>query len=133
MRDSSLRHLPGAAIVAAAAAGPEERGIAARMERSEIQGGTAGSNADPGLRFAPSGLRLLGQTVRGQGRSVGKDSRDIIRELEADGWYFVGASGSHHHFKHPTKPGIVTVPHPKKDIPRGTLASIERQAGIRLR
>jgi predicted RNA binding protein YcfA (HicA-like mRNA interferase family) len=41
--------------------------------------------------------------------------------------------GSHHHFKHPTKPGIVTVPHPKRDIPVGTLASIERQAGIKLR
>jgi predicted RNA binding protein YcfA (HicA-like mRNA interferase family) len=40
---------------------------------------------------------------------VDKDSRDIIRELEADGWRFVGAAGSHHHFKHPTKPGKVTV------------------------
>jgi predicted RNA binding protein YcfA (HicA-like mRNA interferase family) len=49
---------------------------------------------------------------------VGKDSRDIIRELEADGWYFIGASGSHHHFKHPTKPGKVTLPHPRKDCIR---------------
>lgn len=40
--------------------------------------------------------------------------------------------GSHHHFKHPTR-GSVTVPHPKKDIPIGTLVSIERQAGIKLR
>jgi predicted RNA binding protein YcfA (HicA-like mRNA interferase family) len=129
MRGSSLLHLPGAAIVAAAKE-PEERGIVARMERSEIRGGTAGSNADPGLRFAPSGLRLLGQTVRGQGRSVGKDSRDIIRELEADGWYFVGASGSHHHFKHPTKPGKVTLPHPRKDLHPKTLKSIYRQAQL---
>ena len=29
-------------------------------------------------------------------------SRDLIRELEADGWYFIGATGSHHRFKHPT-------------------------------
>jgi predicted RNA binding protein YcfA (HicA-like mRNA interferase family) len=60
-------------------------------------------------------------------------SADVIRALKRDGWSEVRVKGSHHHFKHPTKPGIVTVPHPKKDIPRGTLASIERQAGIRLR
>jgi predicted RNA binding protein YcfA (HicA-like mRNA interferase family) len=36
---------------------------------------------------------------------MGEDSRDIIRELEADGWYSIGASGSHFHFKHRTKPG----------------------------
>ena len=60
-------------------------------------------------------------------------SADVIRALKRDGWSEVRVKGSHHHFKHPTKPGIVTVPHPKKDIPRGTLASIERQAGIPLR
>ena len=60
-------------------------------------------------------------------------SADVIRALKRDGWTEARAKGSHHHFKHPTKPGIVTVPHPKKDIPRGTLASIERQAGVRLR
>jgi predicted RNA binding protein YcfA (HicA-like mRNA interferase family) len=50
---------------------------------------------------------------------VAKDSRHIIRELEADGWRFVGATGSHHHFKHPTKPGKVTIPHPRRTcIPR---------------
>lgn len=60
-------------------------------------------------------------------------SIDVIRALKRDGWTEVRVKGSHHHFKHPTKPGIVTVPHPKKDIPRGTLASIERQAGVQLR
>jgi predicted RNA binding protein YcfA (HicA-like mRNA interferase family) len=34
---------------------------------------------------------------------------------------------------HPTKPGIVTVPHPKKDMPIGTLRSIEKQSGLKLR
>jgi transposase len=38
-------------------------------------------------------------------------------------------TGSHHHFQHPTKAGIVTVPHPGRDIPIGTLRSIERQSG----
>jgi predicted RNA binding protein YcfA (HicA-like mRNA interferase family) len=45
----------------------------------------------------------------------------------------VRAKGSHHHFAHPSKPGIVTVPHLKQDIPIGTLKSIERQAGIKMR
>ncbi|MFZ5452668.1 MAG: type II toxin-antitoxin system HicA family toxin [Thermodesulfobacteriota bacterium] len=61
------------------------------------------------------------------------NSREIIRRLEADGWYRVGQRGSHVQFKHPTKPGRVTVPHPAKDIPAKTLKSIERQSGIRFR
>jgi predicted RNA binding protein YcfA (HicA-like mRNA interferase family) len=40
---------------------------------------------------------------------MAKDSRDLIRELEADGWRYVGATGSHHHNKHETKPGKVPV------------------------
>lgn len=60
-------------------------------------------------------------------------SRDIVRAIKRDGWAEVRVKGSHHHFKHPTRPGIVTVPHPKKDIPVGTLLNIERQAGIKLR
>jgi predicted RNA binding protein YcfA (HicA-like mRNA interferase family) len=61
------------------------------------------------------------------------DSKNIIRAIEADGWMLVRVTGSHHHFRHATKPGSVTVPHPKKDIPVGTLKSIERQAGVKLR
>jgi predicted RNA binding protein YcfA (HicA-like mRNA interferase family) len=61
------------------------------------------------------------------------NSRDIIREIERDGWYLVGVSGSHHQFRHPGKPGRVTVQHPRKDVPIGTLRSIERQAGLKLR
>jgi predicted RNA binding protein YcfA (HicA-like mRNA interferase family) len=61
------------------------------------------------------------------------NSRDIIRKLKDDGWFLKRITGSHHHFMHSTKPGIVTVPHPMRDLPRGTLWSIERQAGIRLR
>ncbi|GAB7079125.1 type II toxin-antitoxin system HicA family toxin [Megalodesulfovibrio paquesii] len=60
-------------------------------------------------------------------------SREIIRRLEADGWQVIQTSGSHWQFKHPEKPGRVTVPHPKRDVPAGTLRSIERQAGLRLR
>jgi predicted RNA binding protein YcfA (HicA-like mRNA interferase family) len=52
--------------------------------------------------------------------------------MKAAGWTLVRAKGSHHHFKHPDRPGIVTVPHPKKDFPIGTLKSIERASGVRL-
>ena len=58
-------------------------------------------------------------------------SAEIIRILEKDGWYLVNTVGSHHQFKHPTKPGRVTVPHPKKDLPPKTVKSIEMQAGLK--
>ncbi|HEY3800709.1 MAG TPA: type II toxin-antitoxin system HicA family toxin [Caulobacteraceae bacterium] len=58
------------------------------------------------------------------------DSREVIRRLEANGWVEVRQRGSHKQFKHPTRPGVVTVPSPKKDLPRGTLRSIERASGV---
>jgi predicted RNA binding protein YcfA (HicA-like mRNA interferase family) len=61
------------------------------------------------------------------------NSRDVIRAIEADGWFEIAQRGSHKQFRHGAKAGRVTVPHPKKDIPLGTLRSIERQAGITLR
>jgi predicted RNA binding protein YcfA (HicA-like mRNA interferase family) len=60
-------------------------------------------------------------------------SKEVIRALEADGWQHVRTTGSHWHFRHPSKPGTATVPHPSKDIPLGTLRSIERQTGVSLR
>ena len=57
----------------------------------------------------------------------------MIRALEADGWVVVAQRGSHRQFKHPTRPGRVTVPHPRRDMPVGTLHSIERQSGLKLR
>lgn len=53
-------------------------------------------------------------------------------QIEADGWYRVAQKGSHVQFKHPTRPGKATVPHPRKDLPIGTVKSIERQTGVRL-
>ncbi|TPL90482.1 type II toxin-antitoxin system HicA family toxin [Mesorhizobium sp. B2-3-12] len=50
--------------------------------------------------------------------------------LEADGWFRIGVAGSHHHFKHPTKSGKVTIPHPRKDIPTGTVRALLKQAGL---
>jgi len=57
------------------------------------------------------------------------DSRQIIKQLEADGWVLTRVKGSHHQFKHPERPGLVTVKHPDRDIPTGTLHSILKQAG----
>jgi len=58
------------------------------------------------------------------------DSRKVIQRLKQNGWYEVAKVGSHAQFRHPQIKRRVTVPHPKKDIPIGTLKSIERQSGI---
>ncbi len=58
------------------------------------------------------------------------NSAQTIRLLKADGWLLVHTVGSHHQFRHPTKPGNVTVPHPKKDLPLPTVRSIMKQVGI---
>ncbi len=49
------------------------------------------------------------------------NSREIIKRLQDDGWLHHHTKGDHNQFKHPEKPGKVTVPHPKKDIAVGTL------------
>ena len=59
------------------------------------------------------------------------NSRELIRELEADGWRLARVRGSHHQFKHPHKPGVVTVPHPKKDLGVGLVKAIRKQAGLK--
>jgi predicted RNA binding protein YcfA (HicA-like mRNA interferase family) len=61
------------------------------------------------------------------------NSREAIRRLVDAGWFEVTQVGSHKQFTHATKTGRVTVPHPKRDLPLGTLKSIEKQAGIKLR
>ena len=45
------------------------------------------------------------------------------------GGFSIIQKGDHHQFKHPDKPGKVTVPHPKKDLPVGTVPNIYRKAG----
>lgn len=57
-------------------------------------------------------------------------SRKVMKMLKDDGWYEVACDGDHHQFKHPTKKGRVTLTHPKKDIPIGTLKNISKQSGI---
>lgn len=58
--------------------------------------------------------------------------RDVIKLIERDGWHPVVTEGSHRQFKHPAKPGRVTVAgHRSEDIHPKTLKSILTQAGIK--
>lgn len=58
-------------------------------------------------------------------------AREVIKILKKEGWYEVGGKGSHINFKHPTIKGKITVPSHSGDIPRRTLDSILRQAGLK--
>ena len=58
------------------------------------------------------------------------NSKDVMKDLKKDGWEIVNIRGSHHQFKHPTKQDRVTLPHPKKDLPKGTVNAIYKSAGI---
>ncbi len=60
-------------------------------------------------------------------------SSEIIKRLIDEGWHKVGGQGDHEKFKHPEKSNHVVVPHPRKDIPIGTLRNIYRQAGWKWR
>lgn len=58
--------------------------------------------------------------------------RDAIRLIEDDGWFLVATRGSHRQFKHPAKPGRVTVAgKPSDDLAPGTWNSILKQAGLK--
>ena len=61
-----------------------------------------------------------------------RKAREIIKELEKDGWVRMSVSGSHYQYKHPVKPGKVTVPfHGSKDLNSFTIKSIKKQAGLK--
>ena len=58
--------------------------------------------------------------------------RDLMKLLTHDGWYLARTKGSHQQFKHPTKPGLVTLAgHPADELAPGTLNSILKQAGLK--
>jgi len=58
--------------------------------------------------------------------------RDIIRLLERYGWFLKATRDSHRQYKHPVKPGRVTLPgHANDDLPPGTLNSVLKQAGLK--
>lgn len=58
--------------------------------------------------------------------------REVIRLLESRGWYLVATKGSHRQYKHPSRPGRITVAgHPGDDLAAGTVNSIFKQAGLK--
>jgi predicted RNA binding protein YcfA (HicA-like mRNA interferase family) len=58
--------------------------------------------------------------------------REVVRLIEADGWHLVATKGSHRQYKHPEKPGRITVAgHPADDLAPGTVNSILKQAGLK--
>lgn len=59
--------------------------------------------------------------------------KEVIKLLEDDGWFMVGQKGSHKQYKHPSKPGRVTVPDhgQNKDLAKGTENSILKQSGLK--
>ena len=58
--------------------------------------------------------------------------KDLLKMLEEDGWALSRTRGSHRQFKHPTKPGLVTVAgKPSVDVPKGTLNAILKQSGLK--
>ena len=58
--------------------------------------------------------------------------RQVLRMLRDDGWHLIATRGSHRQYKHPTKPGRVTVPgKPPDDLAPGTLNSVLKQAGLK--
>ncbi|MFZ5591482.1 MAG: type II toxin-antitoxin system HicA family toxin [Bacillota bacterium] len=59
-------------------------------------------------------------------------SKEILEILYKDGWQVKNVEGSHYQLTHPVKSGKVTVPHPKKSVPKRTAMSIFKQAGLRL-
>ncbi|MFL9889461.1 MULTISPECIES: type II toxin-antitoxin system HicA family toxin [Paraburkholderia] len=58
-------------------------------------------------------------------------SAEVVKLIQAAGWRLIRISGSHHHFRHAARSGLVTIPHPKQDLPPGTLNSILKQAGLK--
>ena len=60
--------------------------------------------------------------------------REVIKMIEEDGWYLVTMKGSHRQYRHPTKPGRVTIAgHLRHDLAPGTLNSILKQAQLEKR
>lgn len=60
--------------------------------------------------------------------------RDLHKKIEAEGWHVERTVGSHIQYRHPVKPGTITVPGGgklNKDVPPGTLNSILKQAGLK--
>ncbi|KAI5915688.1 type II toxin-antitoxin system HicA family toxin [Thauera sp. 2A1] len=59
------------------------------------------------------------------------NSAELIKLLERDGWILANVRGSHHVFRHPNKPGHISVPHPRKDLGKGLAHKLMKLADIK--
>jgi predicted RNA binding protein YcfA (HicA-like mRNA interferase family) len=83
---------------------------------------------DPAVVYSRASWRGLGVVLKETQMKV----RDAIRLIESDGWYHVVSKGSHRQYKHPQKPGRVTIPGKfNDDLAAGTFNSILKQAGLK--
>jgi predicted RNA binding protein YcfA (HicA-like mRNA interferase family) len=79
----------------------------------------------------PTAIVEISVDVRHPDRGVAVTVREVIKLIEADGWYLDRQRSSHRHYRHPTKPGLVTVAgKPSLDLAPKTLKSTLRQAGL---
>lgn len=58
------------------------------------------------------------------------NSKQLVKEMVQAGWKEIRVRGSHHQFSHPDYGHVVTVPHPKKDLGKGLVKSIRKQAHL---
>jgi predicted RNA binding protein YcfA (HicA-like mRNA interferase family) len=59
------------------------------------------------------------------------NSKELIKRLEAEGWGLRGVKGSHHIYTHPSRPGHISIPHPKRDLGAGLVHKLLKQAGLK--
>ena len=57
-------------------------------------------------------------------------SADLIKQLKKNGWELVSVRGSHHKFKHPNFQNPIVIPHPTKDLKKGLVSDIKKEAGL---
>ena len=58
-------------------------------------------------------------------------ARELIKKIEEAGWEQVRVKGSHHHFKHLQHPHLITVSVHKRDLPKGMVEAVLKQAGVK--
>ncbi len=59
------------------------------------------------------------------------NSKDLIKQREKAGWRLQNVKGSHHVYRHPDRPGHISVPHPRKQLGTGLVSKLLRQAGMK--
>lgn len=69
--------------------------------------------------------------IRGMCIVHNMNSKELIKRLETEGWVLRSVKGSHHIYTHPSQPGHISVPHPKRDLGAGLIHKLLKQAGLK--